>query len=219
MPAPATTSPWWGENLRLGNVPAGVSVIRAETCVQVRTSLPGQGRSLWIAGLVGALAALVLVCTVSVHPTTLALHILWWVMVSVSALIAAVAVPLIVVIARAHRLLVLNPGVLLLSEYRGLRDSGVTCLRSNLQSVALQLEEHSPLLYLVMEMEISPTQQRILHLSADAEETVLAVAHCCHDERREVVLFLGRLIADWAQLRLFEPGDRTSSSRISTPRT
>jgi len=213
-----TTSPWWGGHLRLEHAPSGVQVLRDETCVRVRTRLPGRSRALWTTALVGGLAALVLGCTLPTHPTTLVLHIMWWVMASVSALIVAVAVPLFVALARAHRLLVLNPGVLLLSEYHGLRDTGVSCLRSNLQSVALQLEEDSTLMYLVMEMEISPTQQRLLQLSADADETVLAVAHCCHDERREVARFIGRLIADWAQMHLYEPGDRASSSQITIPR-
>jgi len=218
MPAPMTTSPWWGEHLRLEPAPAGVLVMRDETCVRVRTRLPGHARSLWTTALVGTLGVLVLVCTLPAHPTTLVLHILWWVMAWISALVVAVAVPLFVSLSRAHRLLVLNPGVLLLSEYHGFRDNGVSCMRSNLQSVALQLEEDSQLACLVMEMEISPTQQRIMHLAADADETVLAVARCCHDERREVARFIGRLIADWAQMHLYESGDRTSSSQISIPR-
>jgi len=218
MPAPLMTAPWWGEHLRLEHVPAGVRVMRDETCLRVRTRLPGRGPALWTTTLIGGLAALVLACTLPTHPTTLVLHILWWVMASVSALIVAVTVPLFVALARAHRLLVLNPGVLLLSEYQGMRDIGVTCMRANLQSVALQPEEDASLAYLVMEMEISPTQQRILKLESDSDETMLAVAHCCHDERREVARFLGRLIADWAQMHLYEPGDRASSSQISIPR-
>jgi hypothetical protein len=216
--SPETSS--WANLLALTPLPEGVSVERTETMLRVRSLLPGRLRPAIGYATLAGLSLLVLGFTLHAHAPSGGLHALWWVMVVVSALIVAVAAPMLVAVLRAHRVLVLNPGVLLLNEYHGLRASGVTCLRSNLRALAAVAEGDRAGLHLELEMEISPTLQRILQLelAPEPDEKVLAVAAFCEGERREVVLYLGRVIAEWAELHFTAPHGSTSSSMIPSQR-
>jgi hypothetical protein len=212
--SPETSS--WANLLALTPLPEGISVERTETMLRVRSLLPGRVRPAIGYATLAGLALAVLGFTLRAHAPGGAWHALWWAMVVMSSLIVAVALPLMVSVLRAHRVLVLNPGVLLLNEYHGLRASGVTCLRSNLRALAAVAEGERSGLHLELEMEISPTLQRILHLelTPEPDEQVLAVAAFCEGERREVVLYLGRVIAEWAELHFNAPHGSASSAMI-----
>jgi hypothetical protein len=201
--------------------PAGMTVRREETSLSLASPLPGRRAAALLLGLLTLLAVGALVAAVRAHPATAAASAAWWVVVSCSALSVAITAPLAVLATRMRRLVVLTPGVLVVREGWGLAKSTASCLRETIRLVEFEsLPEGRASLRVVA--ELSPTALRLLGIrdpaadGGDEDAVSAASISVCRGERREVAIFLGRLIAEWADVRFVEetapPSSVTSAS-------
>jgi hypothetical protein len=195
-----------------------MSVRREETSLSLASPLPGRRAAAMVLALLTVLAVGALAAAVRAHPATSATTAAWWVVVSCSALSAAITAPLAVFAMRMRRLVVLTPGVLVVREGWGPAQSTASCLRETIRLVEFEaLPEGRASLRVVA--ELSPTALRLLGItdpaaeSGDEEAVSAASITVCRAERREVALFLGRLIAEWADVRFVE--EEASSSITS----
>jgi hypothetical protein len=189
--------------------PAGMTVRREETSLSLASPLPGRRAAALVLALLSVLAIGALVASLRAHPASSAATAAWWVVVTCSALSAAITAPLAFFATRMRRLVVLTPGVLVVREGWGPAKSTASCLRETIRLVEFEpLAEGRASLRVVA--ELSPTALRLLGIADPAadggdEDAVSAASiTVCRGERREVALFLGRLIAEWADVRLVE---------------
>ncbi len=213
----AVRSVGYGESVEVPTPPVGLRVVREETCVRIVSGLP-RHRLLAVGLLMlTVLAVATVIAAWSVRPDHVVALIAWWTIVPVSVAVALVCPPLAALALAMRRVVVLTPGVLVVREGLGrLRNEG-SCLRSSVRTVDADLAPDGSSISVRVEAELSPTALRLLGADPESvrledDETVVALLPVCSGERREVGEFLGRVIADWAEVPFaLDPGGVGSS--------
>ena len=201
----AVRSVGFGESVEVPTPPAGLRVIREETCLRIVSGLPRHRLVAVIMLGLTTLAVASVVAAWSERPDHGIALVAWWVIVPVSATVALVCPTLAALALAMRRVVVLTPGVLVVREGIGRMRTEGSCLRTAVRTVDAQVEPDGSSLAVNVEAELSPTALRLFGADPEAvrvedDETIVALLPVCRGERREVGEFLGRVIADWAEV-------------------